>query len=466
MNILVKAFINLSAISSNVFRLDLRPSTGKSVVKGSITVAMTTDLGYGQMNSQTAAVRTSPPATQQQVQQPFQNIRPVGVPPSIPPSVKYQPGSPYVDEFGPLPPGWERRFDSQGRKFYIDNNTRTTSWTRPQSSAVTATSLQAGMAPGGTLEQQRAAFEQRQAAMGRLAPTTGPVSSTQQPQMEDLPAGWERRIAPNGQPYFVDHNTQRTTWVHPNRIQQVRLPPAIQTTTATGGHQQLERIYQQSIQQLGPLPTGWEMRLHTDGRIYFADHNTHSTAWDDPRLPSTVMGDDVPQYKQDYQRKLVVFRSQPDFKLRDPGEDTKITVGRDTIFADAFTALSALPANALKRKLTITFANEPGLDYGGVSREFFFLLSHELFNPLYGLFQYSSHENYTLQINPHSSVNPDHLDYFRFSGRVIGMAVFHKKFFDAYFVSSFYKQILDQRVTLEDIESIDAEVYRGLQWLK
>ncbi|KAL3909920.1 MAG: hypothetical protein SGPRY_009250 [Prymnesium sp.] len=32
----------------------------------------------------------------------------------------------------PLPPGWEQRFDpASGRKFYIDFNTQTTSWTRP-----------------------------------------------------------------------------------------------------------------------------------------------------------------------------------------------------------------------------------------------------------------------------------------------------------------------------------------------
>ena len=42
------------------------------------------------------------------------------------------------------------------------------------------------------------------------------------------------------------------------------------------------------------------------------------------------------------------------------------------------------------------------------SREFFFLLSHEMFNPFYCLFEYSAHDNYTLQINPHSGMNPEH----------------------------------------------------------
>lgn len=44
-----------------------------------------------------------------------------------------------------------------------------------------------------------------------------------------------------------------------------------------------------------------------------------------------------------------------------------------------------------------------------------------MFNPYYGLFQYSAVDNYTLQINPNSSLcNPDHISYFKFIGRVAG----------------------------------------------
>ena len=47
-------------------------------------------------------------------------------------------------------------------------------------------------------------------------------------------------------------------------------------------------------------------------------------------------------------------------------------------------------ADLLKAKLWIEFDGEVGLDYGGVSREWFFLLSREMFNPYYGLFEYSA----------------------------------------------------------------------------
>lgn len=54
-------------------------------------------------------------------------------------------------------------------------------------------------------------------------------------------------------------------------------------------------------------------------------------------------------------------------------------------------------------------------------REWFFLLSHEVLNPMYCLFEYAGKDNYCLQINPASYINPDHLKYFHFIGRFIAM---------------------------------------------
>ena len=54
----------------------------------------------------------------------------------------------------------------------------------------------------------------------------------------------------------------------------------------------------------------------------------------------------------------------------------------------------------------VKFRGEEGLDYGGVAREWLHLLSQQMLNPYYGLFCYSREDNYTLHINPDSSVNP------------------------------------------------------------
>ncbi|KAH9639070.1 hypothetical protein HF086_003601 [Spodoptera exigua] len=110
----------------------------------------------------------------------------------------------------------------------------------------------------------------------------------------------------------------------------------------------------------------------------------------------------------------------------------EIKVRRNSILEDSYRIISSVSRlDLLKTKLWVEFESEVGLDYGGLAREWFFLLSKEMFNPYYGLFEYSAMDNYTLQINPNSGVcNEEHLSYFKFIGRVAGMAVYHGKLLD------------------------------------
>jgi len=145
-------------------------------------------------------------------------------------------------------------------------------------------------------------------------------------------------------------------------------------------------------------------------------------------------------------------------------------VRRNTILEDSYRQVHSIPSNkvdTLKTKLWIEFDGEVGLDYGGVAREWFYLLSKEMFNPYYGLFEYSATDNYTLQINPNSGVcNEDHLLYFKFIGRVAGMAVYHGKLLDGFFIRPFYKMMLGKSIELKDMESVDTEYFNSLIWIK
>ena len=93
-------------------------------------------------------------------------------------------------------------------------------------------------------------------------------------------------------------------------------------------------------------------------------------------------------------------------------------------------------------------------------------MSKEIFNPYYGLFEYSAIDNYTLQINPNSGlVNEHHLDYYYFIGRVVGMAGYHSRLIDGFFIRPFYKMILNKAITLQDIEAVDIEYYKSMQFI-
>ena len=53
----------------------------------------------------------------------------------------------------------------------------------------------------------------------------------------------------------------------------------------------------------------------------------------------------------------------------------------------------------------VKFKSEEGLDYGGVAREWLGLLTKEMLDPNYGLFQYTEGKH-SVVINPESSINP------------------------------------------------------------
>lgn len=171
-------------------------------------------------------------------------------------------------------------------------------------------------------------------------------------------------------------------------------------------------------------------------------------------------------YSRDYKQKYDYFRK----KLKKPADIPnrfEMKLRRNAVLEDSYRRiLSVKRADLLKARLWVEFEGEKGLDYGGVAREWFFLMSKEMFNPYYGLFEYSATDNYTLQINPNSGLcNEDHLSYFKFIGRVAGMAVYHGKLLDAFFIRPFYKMMLQKPITLQDMESVDSEYFNSLMWI-
>ncbi|KAF7246180.1 NEDD4-like E3 ubiquitin-protein ligase WWP1 [Varanus komodoensis] len=184
------------------------------------------------------------------------------------------------------------------------------------------------------------------------------------------------------------------------------------------------------LQNEDPLPEGWEIRYTREGVRYFVDHNTRTTTFNDPRTgKSSVNKGPQIAYERSFRWKLAHFRYLCQSNALP--SHVKINVSRQTLFEDSFQQIMALKPYDLRRRLYVIFRGEEGLDYGGLAREWFFLLSHEVLNPMYCLFEYAGKSNYCLQINPASTINPDHLSYFCFIGRFIAMlkkknALLHK----------------------------------------
>ncbi|XP_013012598.2 E3 ubiquitin-protein ligase NEDD4-like isoform X4 [Cavia porcellus] len=389
-----------------------------------------------------------------------------------PPSVAY------VHTTPGLPSGWEERKDAKGRTYYVNHNNRTTTWTRPiMQLAEDGASGSATNSNNHLIEPQiRRPRSLSSPTVTLSAPLEGakdsPVrravkdtlSNPQSPQPSPynspkpqhkvtqsfLPPGWEMRIAPNGRPFFIDHNTKTTTWEDPR----LKFPVHMRSKASLNPN------------DLGPLPPGWEERIHLDGRTFYIDHNSKITQWEDPRLQNPAITGPAVPYSREFKQKYDYFRK----KLKKPADIPnrfEMKLHRNNIFEESYRRIMSVKRpDVLKARLWIEFESEKGLDYGGVAREWFFLLSKEMFNPYYGLFEYSATDNYTLQINPNSGLcNEDHLSYFTFIGRVAGLAVFHGKLLDGFFIRPFYKMMLGKQITLNDMESVDSEYYNSLKWI-
>ena len=144
---------------------------------------------------------------------------------------------------------------------------------------------------------------------------------------------------------------------------------------------------------------------------------------------------------------------------------SKLKIRRSHLLEDSYNQLRARTDEEVKGRMQIVFAGEEGVDAGGLTREWYQILAREIFNPNWGLFQLAPSGEACYEPNKHSSINPEHLTYFRFVGRLIGKALYDGVLLDAYFTRPIYKHLLGQPLTFEDMEGVDPDYYKNLKWM-
>uniref|UniRef100_A0A1I8INF1 HECT-type E3 ubiquitin transferase n=1 Tax=Macrostomum lignano TaxID=282301 RepID=A0A1I8INF1_9PLAT len=165
----------------------------------------------------------------------------------------------------------------------------------------------------------------------------------------------------------------------------------------------------------------------------------------------------------DFDVKVQYFRSQLDSGR--PRNTETVAVNRQRVFEDSFAKLHRKSRNEWKQHFQIHFQGEEGQDAGGLLREWYAILSREIFNPNYALFKVNPGDQVTYTINAASHINNNHLTYFKFVGRLISKAVYDNKLLECYFTRAFYKHILGLPVNCSDLESEDYDFYKGLRFL-
>ncbi|KAL6623150.1 hypothetical protein ACP70R_033029 [Stipagrostis hirtigluma subsp. patula] len=166
----------------------------------------------------------------------------------------------------------------------------------------------------------------------------------------------------------------------------------------------------------------------------------------------------------DFDNKRAYFRSKIKHQHDHHHSPVRISVRRAYILEDSYNQLRMRSPQDLKGRLTVHFQGEEGIDAGGLTREWYQLLSRVIFDKGALLFTTVGND-LTFQPNPNSVYQTEHLSYFKFVGRVVGKALFDGQLLDAHFTRSFYKHILGVKVTYHDIEAIDPAYYKNLKWM-
>ncbi|KAL3273220.1 hypothetical protein HHI36_014674 [Cryptolaemus montrouzieri] len=348
-----------------------------------------------------------------------------------------------------LPPGYELRTTQQGQVYFYHIPTGVSTWHDP-----------------------------------RIPKDLAPLTLTLD-HLGPLPQGWEMRQTVSGRTYFVDHNNRTTQFTDPrlnsqilsNLLRRMSAPsggaasssssaspatpvtPSTSTTTPTS----LSSAISQSTTASSPSR---QQTTTTTAATASPAIPRPARVPDMEQLPQGLLNDTehLPKYKRDLVAKLRALRAELT-ALQPQSGHCRLEVSRKEVFEESYRLIMKMRPKDMRKRLMVKFRGEEGLDYGGVAREWLHLLSREMLNPQYGLFQYSRDDHYTLQINPDSSVNPEHLSYFHFVGRILGIAVFHNHQLEGGFTLPFYKQLLNKPITLQDIEGVDPELHRSLTWM-
>jgi len=196
----------------------------------------------------------------------------------------------------------------------------------------------------------------------------------------------------------------------------------------------------------------------------FIDHNYHGT-----NTSKTLFNyNDIAEIQgKSLDEKVEWFNKSVCEELYTPWEKghVKIVVRRDTLLEDSVNAVLSLGRDDMRKRWRIEFAGEPGIEAGGLTREWFQLVTEQIFDPDFGLWQSSVNNQMAMQINPasHISCPDDYLKFFRFLGRVMGRALFDRQLIKGHMVRHLYKHLLGWPITFDDLEAQDEEYYTALK---
>ena len=118
------------------------------------------------------------------------------------------------------------------------------------------------------------------------------------------------------------------------------------------------------------------------------------------------------------------------------------------------------------KRFKVEFVDELGIDGGGLTREWFTEIFKVIFDPSFGLFKVSeSNQNVFYPNEFASDISFNLLEYFKFAGLMVGVAMNYPFQIGFQFTDSFLKVLLETPIKLHDLKDVDKGLYNFLCWL-
>lgn len=146
-----------------------------------------------------------------------------------------------------------------------------------------------------------------------------------------------------------------------------------------------------------------------------------------------------------------------------------LNIRRTHLYQDAFDQLFKLGKN-LRAGFRISMIDEhgiaePGIDGGGVTREFLTEVLKKGFDPDAGFFKLNADG----ELYPNAlaaSINSDFLSHFHFLGQIVGVALFRGMLMEVPFAGFFLSKLIGMTPMLNDLRSLDPDLHKQLLWLR
>lgn len=138
-----------------------------------------------------------------------------------------------------------------------------------------------------------------------------------------------------------------------------------------------------------------------------------------------------------------------------------LRIRRDNIVADTLNQIAMYDSVAdFKKPLKVVFDEEEGVDAGGVRKEFYQVMTRQLMDPSYGMFQY-----FTSSRLFWFSGFDNEFSEFEMIGLLLGVAIYNSIIIDLKMPLAVYKKLKGQSCTLLDLADLQPDLAFGLQKL-